>query len=417
MDNYENNNGLPEEEEELSEAPADGEDYSPEDTEEDDGILSDDADDGEEDDYSAVAEMITASRSRFAAADDGSDTTATYADVADGEENEYNGGRSIGWLFEGFDLKKTVVTVVVCLLTLAALLSSMAAAVAFADDKTKRPSDFDMLPDEEAETEAKTEAEKREPLTEKTEKEQFRVTLEFFDRDPIELCTSEITLGELIERAGIELYEGEVATVPSDTVISGDTTITFDKYTYTTDVQYEVIEYESEERQTDLIWRGSVNYIQYGKEGKAEITYTVKLKNGEEISREETSRETVEWPVNEIYEVGVGGTVTGADGKTYSYSMRKIVKATYYYIPNDPYTYLGNHPDHSTIAVDMNVIPLGTWLYVKNNRYDFGLRQAQDIGGAVKGDMIDIWLDGSEAGYSSFSQEGVVYDMEVYYID
>lgn len=417
MTNYENDNHLPEEE--LTEQ-AENE-AAEEETElsyDADGEVSEtveieEYDDGE--DISAVAESLAMFRNPHASPDAKKTENEAESGANPDEDDAQNIG--VGHLFYGFTLKKTVVTVLAALLTLGVMLSSMVTAVAFSGDKTKRPSDCDMTEDEEAEEKAREEAAKRAPLVYEDENAQFKVRLDFFDREDIELYTTKMTLGELLDKSGIELEEGEEPTISLDTILGGDATVAFDKYETVTDVVTETVDYETEARETDLIWIGTTNYVQYGKEGKAEITYSVKLKNGEEVSREEVGRYTVEWPVKEIYEVGVGGSFTGADGNSYTYSMRKIVKATYYYIPNDPYTYLGNHPDHSTIAVDMNVIPLGTWLYVKNNRYDFGLRQAQDIGGAIKGDMIDIWLDGTEAGYANFHQEGIVYDMEVYYVN
>ncbi|MDR2162888.1 MAG: 3D domain-containing protein [Clostridiales Family XIII bacterium] len=44
------------------------------------------------------------------------------------------------------------------------------------------------------------------------------------------------------------------------------------------------------------------------------------------------------------------------------------------------------------VAVDPNVIDLGTWLYIE----DYGLCQAADTGGAIKGNKIDLYMD-SEA--------------------
>ena len=119
--------------------------------------------------------------------------------------------------------------------------------------------------------------------------------------------------------------------------------------------------------------------------------------------------------MNAVYEEGVGGSFVGSDGVTYSYSYRKVVPATYYNI--EGLTYLGTMADESVIAVDMDNIPLGTRLYVKNDRYDFGVRVASDIGGQVDEWEIDIWLSSSNPYYPSFSREGYIYDMEIYYID
>ncbi len=42
---------------------------------------------------------------------------------------------------------------------------------------------------------------------------------------------------------------------------------------------------------------------------------------------------------------------------------------------------------NNTIAVDPNIIPLGTQVFIDGEIYT-----AQDVGGAVKGNVIDIWV-------------------------
>ena len=73
--------------------------------------------------------------------------------------------------------------------------------------------------------------------------------------------------------------------------------------------------------------------------------------------------------------------------------------------------------DESVIAVDMNYIPLGTKLYVKNDKYDFGVRIASDIGSAIKEWEIDIWIAADNPQLKDFAFTGYHYDMEIYYID
>jgi len=55
-------------------------------------------------------------------------------------------------------------------------------------------------------------------------------------------------------------------------------------------------------------------------------------------------------------------------------------------------TYSGALPSHNhTIAVDPKVIPLGSTVIVGGNRY-----RAEDIGGAIKGNRIDIYFSTHE---------------------
>lgn len=265
----------------------------------------------------------------------------------------------------------------------------------------------------DTETEPETEPETQ-PQP-KPEEQKFNVVLDFYDKDDVEVSTAKMTLAELLNQCEITLEKGEVPSISLDSVIAADTTITINKYEYKSETVSEEIPYESTVTETDLIPRGEKNYSQYGENGQANKYYTVEYINGQENSRTLDYEETVKYPVNEVYEEGVGGSFVGSDGVTYSYSYRKVVPATYYNI--EGLTYLGTMADESVIAVDKDNIPLGTRLYVKNDRYDFGVRVASDIGGQVDEWEIDIWLSASNPYYSAFSREGYIYDMEIYYID
>lgn len=262
-----------------------------------------------------------------------------------------------------------------------------------------------------SETESETEPETEPPV------QQFFVTVDFFEGDDIEVSTAKITLRELLETVGRPLKEGEIPSVDLDTLIASDAVITVAKHEYRTETAEETIPYETEVVKTDLIPRDTTNYLRYGEEGTKTYTYTVEYVNGVETSRTLASEEVTKWPVNEKYELGVGGSFVGKDGVTYTYSHRKVVRATYYNWVG--LTHIGHEAGNQSLAVDQTVIPLGTMLYVKNDKYDFGLRMADDTGGAVKGDLVDIWISTEDAAtiHKEFCDIGYHYDMEIYFVD
>ena len=61
--------------------------------------------------------------------------------------------------------------------------------------------------------------------------------------------------------------------------------------------------------------------------------------------------------------------------------------------------------DGVTVAVDPNVIPLGTYLYIEG----VGLRVAQDTGGAVKGNVIDVYVPTSSEAFGLGTKQCTVY--------
>lgn len=80
--------------------------------------------------------------------------------------------------------------------------------------------------------------------------------------------------------------------------------------------------------------------------------------------------------------------------------------------------YMGNKLELGTVAVDPNVIPLGTTLYVEGYDYE-GLpaggmiAKATDTGGAIKGKRMDIYIPGSRESLLKFGYQSV----RVYRID
>lgn len=256
--------------------------------------------------------------------------------------------------------------------------------------------------------------ESEEPETE-PEPIKYTVTIDFFDREDITVVTEAITLADLLEQAGCALTDADVPSVSLDSLIAADSVVTVDKLSWGTDTAVESIPYETEVIETDLIPRDTTNYLQAGEYGEVTRTYAVEYINGVERSRTVTSEETTKWPVNERYELGVGGSFVGSDGVTYTYSHRRVVPATYYNI--EGLTYLGTMADESVIAVDRSNIPLGTKLYVKNDSFDFGVRIASDVGSMIDGWEVDIWISKDNPQFAAFAQTGYHYDMEIYYID
>lgn len=91
-----------------------------------------------------------------------------------------------------------------------------------------------------------------------------------------------------------------------------------------------------------------------------------------------------------------GGVITTSTGTTYTYTNVLTVSATAYSCEGRTgYTYSGTVARVGAIAVDPKVIPLGTKMYVVSNdgQYVYGYCVAEDIGGGIKGNKIDLYFD------------------------
>ena len=167
---------------------------------------------------------------------------------------------------------------------------------------------------------------------------------------------------------------------------------TKEKVEFKTESRVEEIPYGFEEIGIDTIPKGTKQVISAGIPGTVKRTYLVKYVDGVKTDEALYTEEKLSNPVNEVANVGVGGTVTANDGTVYTYNYRKQMEATAYtYLP--PYTTMttatGQTLRKGIVAVDPKVIPLHTKMFITGS-VEYGLGVAEDTGGAIKGNIVDL---------------------------
>ncbi len=127
--------------------------------------------------------------------------------------------------------------------------------------------------------------------------------------------------------------------------------------------------------------------------------------NGKEIDRKLVAEKTVQESQNKIVAVGTkvmvaqvsrGNNTVAANGK------EMYVEATAYTAYCNGCSgktatgiNLRSNPDVKVIAVDPRIIPLGTKVWVEG----YGYAVAGDVGGAIKGDKIDVFMPTKEQAF------------------
>ncbi len=94
-------------------------------------------------------------------------------------------------------------------------------------------------------------------------------------------------------------------------------------------------------------------------------------------------------------EVKMENSYTTPSGENFVYKKMMNVTATAYNESGTYPTASGTYPKRGTIAVDPKVIPMGTLMYVEG--YGFG--RAEDTGGAIKGNKIDVYMNSNREAY------------------
>lgn len=166
-----------------------------------------------------------------------------------------------------------------------------------------------------------------------------------------------------------------------------------------------VIPHESITKKSNEMDIGVTKVVQEGKDGLKKIKIKKVFENGELISEEIVDEEIVKESIPKITKKGTRNVITSSRGKT---RYRKVITmvATAYdnsyestgKRPGDKYhgiTASGTKARVGAVAVDPRIIPLGTKLYVESldNTKDYGFCVAEDTGGAIKGNKIDLFFN------------------------
>ncbi len=223
--------------------------------------------------------------------------------------------------------------------------------------------------------------------------------------------TVSCSVKQAIEKSGIEFSEADKVNIPlDDTVKSGDK-IVIKRVTNKQITKSETIEFETIKKKTDKLYVGETKVETKGENGKKEYVYEVVYTDGKETDRKLVSETVIKEPVDKVVLVGTKEIPKVTTSSTPS-NYKKVItmKASAYTYGEDGgnITATGIRPYKGIVAVDPKVIPLGTKLYIETSdgSYIYGTAVAADVGGAIKGNKIDLFLN-SESECRRFGRRNV----------
>lgn len=154
----------------------------------------------------------------------------------------------------------------------------------------------------------------------------------------------------------------------------------------------------------DTLVKGTEKVIHPGESGEELLQYRGIYYNGELVELDYLRTEVVEEPTEEVVHYG---TIEPVSIGGYTFVPEKVLKNVRLTAYSAQEIISGKGPDHPqygvtrsgtkvqenhTIAVDPDLIPLGWWVYIDG----YGLYKAEDTGGAIKGKIIDIYIEDLE---------------------
>jgi len=208
-----------------------------------------------------------------------------------------------------------------------------------------------------------------------------------------------------VKPAGLDRLEGAAL----QDKISKDLALNIVRVSENVVSEKEGIPFEVQKRANSRLDAGTEKTVREGQEGILEKKYKVVTEDGVEVARQLIGESILQDPVNLIMEFGTILNYKTSRGDTVRYSKVMDMKATAYTAsfkdtgkaPGHPLfgiTATGIKAKKGIIAVDPKVIPLHTKVYVEivGSTPDYGYAVAEDVGGAIKGNKIDLYYDTQE---------------------
>lgn len=220
----------------------------------------------------------------------------------------------------------------------------------------------------------------------------------YADGETLEASACGITVGELLASEGILLGENDEINISVDEVIHRDMKIRIDRVVYIESETITPVDYETVYEESTLYEIGDQFVSREGEQGTITTTYYEKLVNGEVVSKEITGTTTIN-PVNEVITVGTAknvpvskriGNFNLKNGVPTEYAYVVSGKVTAYTAPEGAGTYSGRALGVGTVAVNPDVIPFGSELYIcsKDGSHVYGYAIAADTG-----DLTEVVAD------------------------
>jgi uncharacterized protein YabE (DUF348 family) len=201
------------------------------------------------------------------------------------------------------------------------------------------------------------------------------------------------TVGEFLHDMDIQLDENDKVNLSSDTKLTNGSTIRITRIRKQTSTKTTEIPFQTIRQRTDRLYVGQQRVLTHGVKGSMLIRTTSVFVNGHKVSQSE-SRKVVKPAVNQVILVGARPKpmTLSARGVGSLLVVKKLtVVATAYSAGGRTATGVDARP--GVVAVDPSIIPLGSRVYIPG----VGLVQAEDTGGAIHGNRIDICMSSEEA--------------------
>ncbi len=236
------------------------------------------------------------------------------------------------------------------------------------------------------------------------------------------------TLEDLLNRLGVPAHGEYSVSLPMDTLTYDGMEVTV-RHTVEGEEVYTVeIPFEITYCNDPSLPAGQEQILVPGVVGQMQIRAHVVYVNAAESDRTVLEETVIAQPVNQVVLVGTGteetidpdapaigdGVIVTADGEILTYTKSAQFLTTAYNHTDagcDMTTATGTTVRLGTVAVDPTVVPYGTRMFIVSNdgKYVYGIATAEDCGGGVKGNHIDLYYPTTDECWQYGRRNATVY--------
>ena len=238
------------------------------------------------------------------------------------------------------------------------------------------------------------------------------------DGQSYEISACGITVGELLRAEGILLGSNDEINVEFDHIIHTDMEIKVDRVVYMERDKVTPVDFQTVYEESTLYEIGDEFVSREGEQGTLTTTYREKLVNGEIVSSEIIGTTTIN-PTDRIITVGTAKSVPVSkrignfelkNGVPTDYAYIVSGKVTAYTAPEGAGTYSGRTLGVGTVAVNPNIIPFGSELYIcsKDGTHVYGYAIAADTGDLTEV-VADVFMGVTSEHYGDACRWGAQY--------